>query len=131
MNLKSLLLLFVFSILFIACGSNNTEQFIGTWTGNISCQGDSNAVVFEIALGADDDSLLITIVDGDENQVIPATVDGDDFTMETTTIPDGDDYTELDGTGSINSEGSLILSLELRFFEDGQLSELSRLICWS
>ena len=123
MNFKPLLGAFFISFLLVSCGSNDAEKFIGTWTGNVSCAGDPSPVVFEISLGADDDSILINIVDGDESQIIKATVSGDDLTMETTTIPDGLDYTEVDGSGSINSEGNLILTLDLRFYEDGQLSE--------
>ena len=111
----------LFSLFIIACSSNSTEQFIRTWSGDINCTGDETPVDFLITLVAEDDSLLITIDDGDEPILIDANADGDNFTLETTTITEDEYVTEFDGTGSINSEGNLIVFLNVRFFEDGQL----------
>jgi hypothetical protein len=120
MNLKSIFGILCLSLIMMSCGSNDAEKFVGTWIGEVNCMGDVNLVTMVIVLGADDNEVLVTI-DEDATQV-KATVNGDNFTLDTIREDEGDgDYADIDGTGSINSEGNLIVAFDLKGYEDGVL----------
>ena len=121
MKLTSFRLVLLFSLFVISCGSNDAEKFVGTWSGNLNCGGDSESLVMTVMLGASDDQVLLEFED---TPMIKATVDGDDITLETTSIPDGGDFSsELAGSGSINGEGNLVMNFVVEIFQNGILLE--------
>jgi hypothetical protein len=123
MNLKSIFGILCLSLIMMSCGSNDAEKFVGTWTGDVNCEGDiseDESIVF--TLGAEDDELLLTI-DSDTPQ-IKATANGDNVTLEKTRDDEGDgDYIEISGSGSINSDGNLVMTFQLEVYEDEVLED--------
>ena len=119
METKFISVFLFFSVVFFACSSNQTEKFLGTWTGDISCEGESDSFSMIVTLGASDDAVLIQIED---TPILNATIDGDDLILEPASISDGGgDSTELSGSGSLNDNGELIMTFDIEVIENGQV----------
>ena len=105
----------------MSCGSNDAEKFVGTWTGDITCPGEEpQNISVVIALGAEDGDLILTVDNTPPS--VNATADGDNITLETTRDDEGDgDYTDISGSGSLNGDGNLILTFDIKGYEDGVL----------
>jgi len=120
MNLKSIFGILCLVLIMMSCGSDDTEKFIGNWSGDINCFGDVESISVVVAAGAEDDQIIFTVDNSPPS--ITGTVNGDNVTLDTVREDEGDgDYTDIGGGGSINSDGNLIMSFDIAGYEDGAL----------
>jgi hypothetical protein len=93
MKFKYLTIL-LFALLTISCGDDSSrDDFIGTWTGMITCDGNSDDNSFVITAGSNDDEILID----DSDDPFTATVDGNEATFSFT-----EDEETITGSFTVN-----------------------------
>lgn len=109
------------TLFIIACSTDNTEDFIGTWTGQINCMGDVDSLTVLISSGIEDNEVIINLED---TPSFSGLVDGDDLIVNDETIPDGPGETiDISINGSISDDGTLTMNFDLEFYSDGILED--------